>query len=102
MRALPFACLISLAVTLPATAALPPQYQRQAELSAIIADMDVANAFGFGGVDAIELIAPDLYVVRGGSCILSVRIEGVPNTHDTGWVGPREFKVVVGTPACSP
>jgi hypothetical protein len=101
MRALPLACLVGLTATLPAWAALPPQYQRQAELSAIIADMGVAEAFGFGGVDAIELIAPDHYVVRGGSCVLSVRIKDTPNRHEAGWAGPREFTLVVGTPACS-
>ncbi|WP_137150366.1 hypothetical protein [Devosia sp. FKR38] len=95
------AVVVGLLTALPAQAALPPQYQRQAELAAIIADMGVADAFGFSGVDAIELIAPDHYLVRGGACVLSVTIEDVPNTHEAGWAGPREFKLVLGTPACS-
>lgn len=95
------AIVVGLLTALPAQAALPPQYQRQAELAAIIADMGVADAFGFSGVDAIELIAPDHYLVRGGACVLSVTIEDVPNTHEAGWAGPREFKLVLGTPACS-
>ena len=95
------AVLAGLTAALPVEAALPPQYQRQAELAAIIADMGVAEAFGFSGVDAIELIAPDHYLVRGGACVLSVTIEDLPNTHGAGWAGPREFKVVLGTPACS-
>lgn len=95
------AVVVGLLTALPAQAALPPQYQRQAELAAIIADMGVADAFGFSGVDAIELIAPDHYLVRGDACVLSVTIEDVPNTHEAGWAGPREFKLVLGTPACS-
>ena len=100
MRAIALAGLISLAATLPALAALPPQYQRQRELLTIINDMDVVDAFGFEGIDAIELVAPDLYRARGGKCVLEVSIEDLPNTHGEGWAGPREFTIVVGEPTC--
>ena len=100
MRAIILAGLLSLVAGLPALAALPPQYQRQRELLAIINDIDVVDAFGFDGIDAIELVAPDLYQVRGGKCALEVSIEDLPNTHGEGWAGPREFTIVVGEPTC--
>lgn len=81
-------------------AALPPHYQRQAEFVAIITDDAVIDAFGFGGIEAIELTATDHYVVRGGDCMLDVTIKDLPNTHAAGWAGPREFTLVLGTPVC--
>ena len=100
MRAIVLAGLISLAASLPALAALPPQYQRQAELRAIIDNMDVVDAFGFEGIDAIVEVETDLWNVRSGNCVLEVRIEDVPNTNGEGWVGPRQFAVVVGETTC--
>jgi hypothetical protein len=100
MRAIILAGLLSLATGLPVLAALPPQYQRQRELLAIINDMEVLDAFGFDGIDAIERVARDLYQVRGGKCVLEVGIEDLPNTHGEGWAGPREFTIVVGEPTC--
>jgi hypothetical protein len=83
-----------------AQAALPPQYQRQAELLAIINDPTIIDAFGFAGIEAIELNGVDHYIVRGGDCMLDVIVEDLPNTHEAGWAGPREFKLVLGNPAC--
>jgi hypothetical protein len=93
--------LVMVAGTLPALAALPPQYQRQAELRAIIDNMEVVEAFGFDGIDTIEEVEPDLWNVWSGDCVLEVHIEDVPNTHGEGWVGPREFAVVVGEKTCN-
>lgn len=90
-----------MAVTaLPALAALPPQYQRQKELQAIIADEAVVDAFGFEGIGAVEFVEPDLYRVTGGACTLDVKIVDVPNKHEAGWAGPREFALEVGKPVC--
>ena len=100
MRAIILAGLLSFATGLPVLAALPPQYQRQRELLAIINDMDVVDAFGFDGIDAIERVGRDLYRVRGGKCVLDVSIENLPNTHGEGWAGPREFTTVVGDLTC--
>lgn len=86
--------------TLPALAALPPQYQRQKELQAIIADDAVVDAFGFEGIGGVEFVEPDLYRVTGGKCTLEVRIVNVPNSHGEGWAGPREFALEVGKPVC--
>lgn len=94
---------IGLAVLLasPAFAALPPQYQRQAELRAIIDNSEIIDVFGFDGISSIEHIEPDLYRVTGGACTLDVTIKDTPNTHDAGWVGPREFTTVPGKPVCN-
>ena len=81
-------------------AALPPQYQRQAELLAIINDPAVIDAFGFGGIEAVERTGDDHYVVRGGECRLDVTIKDTASTHEAGWAGPREFKLVLGEPVC--
>lgn len=86
--------------TLPALAALPPQYQRQRELQAIIADDGVVDAFGFEGIGAVEFIDTDLYRVTGGECTLEVKIVDVPNSHGQGWAGPREFALELGQPVC--
>lgn len=85
---------------LPALAALPPQYQRQRELQAILADEAVIDAFGLEGIGAVEFVAPDLYRVTGGECTLEVKIVDVPNTHGEGWAGPREFALELGQPVC--
>lgn len=100
MRAPILAGALSLITILPALAALPPQYQRQRELIAVISNSEVVDAFGFGGIEAVEYVGADRYQVRGGNCTLDVTIEDLPNKHGPGWAGPREFTVVVGTPAC--
>ncbi|SEP61749.1 hypothetical protein SAMN05428969_0149 [Devosia sp. YR412] len=100
MRTLIAAIGLSLVGTSVALAALPPQYQRQAELLAIIGDEGVVEAFGFGGIEGVELNGVDHYIVRGGDCMLDVMIEDLPNQHEAGWAGPREFKLVLGTLVC--
>ena len=75
------AMTVAAATTLPALAALPPQYQRQRELQAILADNGVADAFGVEGISAVEFVGPDLYRVTGGPCTLEVKIVDVPNSH---------------------
>jgi hypothetical protein len=100
MRALALAALLSMALSLTAAAALPPQYQRQAELSAIINDLAVTDAFGFDGIQSVQFVETDLYQVTGGNCMLEVRIEDLPNKHEAGWAGPREFQIVIGEPVC--
>lgn len=100
MHRLLFAAALVAATSLPALAALPPQYQRQRELQAILADNEVANAFGVEGISAVEYVEPDLYRVTGGACSLEVKIVDLPNTHGDGWAGPREFALELGEPVC--
>lgn len=82
----------------PAAAALPPQYQRIAELRAIVADPGVAGAFGGTPIERIEYVRSDLYRVSGGACRLDVAIVGLPIPG--GMVGPRRFEVKAGRKVC--
>lgn len=91
---------LTLLVSSAALAALPPQYQRQAELLAIIGNSAVVDAFEMEGIDAIEMIDTDQFEVRGGGCVLDVRIVDTPGDHAPGWVGPREFGVELGQLNC--
>ena len=90
MRKLVMCLTLVSATSLPALAALPPQYQRQAEFSAVL---DTATEiFGIGLlIDGIELSEPDVYSVDSGACTLTVRIV---DKREPGWVGPREFEAV--------
>lgn len=99
MRLLPsFFALSAGLAALPAAAALPPQYQRLAELRAIIADPGVVRAFGGTAIDRIEHVGADLYRVSGGGCRLDVAIVGLPIPD--GRVGPRRFEVKAGRKLC--
>ena len=94
------AVLVLSAVTaLPALAALPPQYQRQRELEAVLTA--AVEALGIGSpVDRIEMTAPDVWEVMGGDCHISVTVVDAPTEHEAGWVGPREFAVQPGDVVC--
>jgi len=78
----------------PAPAALPPQYQRLAELRAVLNDQGVAAAFGGAPIERVEYVRPDLYRVTAGRCHLDVRIVGLPMPR--GMVGARRFEVRAG------
>lgn len=93
MRKLVMCLTLVSATSLPALAALPPQYQRQAEFSAVL---DAATeVFGMGLlIDGIELSEPDVYSVDSGACTLSVRIVDKSKKREPRWVGPREFEAV--------
>lgn len=96
----PVAFVLSLAAIAPSFAALPPQYQRQAELQAIVASAEVVDAFGFDGITSIEYVDTDHYRVKGGPCSLDVNIVDLPSPHQEGWTGPREFTIEVGETVC--
>ncbi|MCR6635659.1 hypothetical protein [Devosia sp.] len=99
MRKLVMCLTLAFATTLPALAALPPQYQRQAELTAVL---NIATeVLGIGQlIDGIELSEPDVYSVRSGTCTLTVRIVDTPKKREPGWAGPREFEAVPDPLAC--
>jgi hypothetical protein len=93
-------CLtIITAMTLPAHAALPPHFQRQAEFTAVL---EVAtDVLGIAHpIDAITLEETDIYSVRSGSCSLTVRIVDIKTKGNTGVVGPRQFEAVADPLAC--
>jgi hypothetical protein len=88
----------ALLVAAPAHAALPPQYQRLAELRAVMNHAGVAAAFGGTPIDKIEYVRPDLYRVTAGRCRVDVRIVGLPMPR--GMVGARRFEARPGARMC--
>jgi hypothetical protein len=81
-----------------ASAALPPQYQRLAELRAVLAHGEVARAFGSTPIDRVEYVRNDLYRVTAGRCHLDVAIIGLPMPR--GVAGPRRFEARPGQKVC--
>lgn len=83
----------------PALAALPPHYQRQAELNEIIAV--VTDLLGIGQpIDAIVMTETDRFEVRAGSCTVDVEIFDVPQAGSEPMVGPRNFAVEASAVVC--
>lgn len=96
---LPLAAAALAAGALPAAAALPPNYQRLAELRAVLALPDVATLGGtMQPIDRIEHAGPDLYRVTAGRCRLDVRIVDLPTPRNV--VGARRFEARPGRPSC--
>ena len=96
--------LIALAATalatVPAIAALPPNYQRLAELRAVLNHPAVGSAFGMDNpVERVEYVRPDLYRVSGGRCRMDVAIHGLPMPR--GMAGPRRFEARPGKKVCN-
>jgi hypothetical protein len=81
----------------PAGAALAPNYQRIAELNAVLDHPGVANAMP--PIDRIEHVRPDLYRVTAGRCRLDVRIVDLPVPR--GMVGARRFAARPGRRLCA-
>lgn len=82
-----------------ASGALPPHYQRLAELRAVLNHAEVASGLG-RPIDRIEWLGPDLYRVSAGRCHIDVRIVTLPTPH--GLVGARRFEARPGRPVCGP
>ncbi|MDB5507145.1 MAG: hypothetical protein JWR75_1783 [Devosia sp.] len=101
MRPFILALPLILATVLPAFAALPPQYQRQKELLAIVESEAVNEEFGMDGIESVEYLGEDRYRVTGGNCTLDVTIVDAPSTHPAGFTGPREFALELGETACN-
>jgi hypothetical protein len=101
MRAFPG--LIAMGCTalaaIPAAAALAPNYQRLAELRAVLDNPGVTNALGTSDpIGRVEYVRPDLYRVTAGRCHVDVAIVGLPMPR--GMVGPRRFEVRPGRKVC--
>jgi hypothetical protein len=97
MRKFAVAASLSLFATSSVLAALPPRYQRQAELIAILNEPDVVNALAPNAIDSIQMIAPDHFEVRGGGCTLEVRLVDLEGDFPPG---PRHIDVDVGELSC--
>lgn len=95
---LPSALAATLAAAGSADAALPPQYQRAAELKAVVADAHIANAFDGAPIEWIEFVRRDLYRVSAGRCRLDVAIVDLPTPP--GVSGGRRFAVKAGRKSC--
>ncbi len=96
----PLTILATAAVlALPASAALPPPYQRLAEFRAVISHPEIASALGADLITRIEYVREDLYRVSGARCRLDLAIVTTPGTP--GLVGPRQFEVRATDRSCS-
>ncbi len=82
----------------PAAAALPPQYQRLAELRAVLNHAGVARAFDSVPIERIEYVRTDLYRVSAGRCHVEVRIVDLPTPRNV--VGGRRFEARPGQRIC--
>jgi len=94
----PIAVAATLLTAAPAHAALPPNYQRLAELRAVLDLPAVGTAFGIEPIDRIDYVAADLYRLSAGRCHLDVRIVGLPMPR--GRVGARRFEARAGRRVC--
>lgn len=83
----------------PASAALAPNYQRLAEMRAILDSSALADVFDVRHpVERIEYLGPDHYRASGGGCRLELRL--VSQAMPDGMVGPRRFSIRAGKPVC--
>lgn len=99
MKSIAASILLSVFATVPAVAALPPHYQRQAEF---VAALEVAvETLGIAGpIDAIALTEPDRFEVKAGNCTLVVNIVSEEEKRPEGMVGPRLFRAEAEEPVC--
>ncbi|WEJ33268.1 hypothetical protein [Devosia sp. SD17-2] len=92
--------ILVLVGTLPSLAALPPHYQRQAEIEAVLEA--AVEVLGISKpVDGVSLVEADRYEVRFGDCTMMVRIVDLPGKGG-GMVGPRQFSAMPEAPHCPP
>ncbi len=90
---------MSIADCSQAWSALAPNYQRAAELSAILTNPDVIGSFGMTDpIDRIEYVRPDMYRVTAGRCYIEVVI--VDRLGRQGIVGARQFEVRPSKKVC--
>ncbi|QND67193.1 hypothetical protein HB777_26890 [Mesorhizobium loti] len=93
-----FVAALLLTGTVAAAAALPPYWQRQAEIRAIADSADLAGKLESRPIDAIEHMGTDRYRVGAGGCTLDVLI--VDDTSAEPMPGPRKFKLQIGKLVC--
>jgi hypothetical protein len=90
-------CSAALAAS-PAAAALAPNYQRLAELRAVLDNPETNAALQGAVIDRVEYVRTDLYRVSAGPCHVDVVIVGLPMPR--GMAGPRRFAVRPGRKTC--
>ncbi len=98
LRHLLLAGAVIFAVVPESWAALPPNYQRIAELQAILSDSAVVETFKVNQpIERIEFVKADLYRVSAGACHVDVAIVDKPGEKRPG---PRQFNVKIVASAC--
>ena len=85
---------------MPATAMVPPVFQRLVELRNVIEVPNLAASLGVP-IDRIELVAPRLYRVTAGRCHVDVRMVEVPGGPGAGLTPPR-LEARAGPRVCGP
>lgn len=93
-------CLAFVAITAasPAFAALPPAYQRAAELKAVT---DVATkALDGDPIVGVEYILEDVYRAYSANCVVTVLLNTIQDEGNEPMVGPRRFEAIADTPVC--
>jgi predicted urease superfamily metal-dependent hydrolase len=99
MTRIGFVAAFLLVGTVVASAALPPYWQRKAEIDAITDSADVARKLeSHGPIDMIGHMGNDHYQVGSGGCTLDVFI--VDDTSAAPMPGPRKFKLQLGELFC--
>lgn len=98
MKRFLYGCALLLAGASLAQAALAPNYQRIAELRAILDDPSIDDAFKSEPIDRIEILNTDTYRVTAGGCHVDVAIVDVPDKEQS--VGPRQFKIEIVGRSC--
>jgi hypothetical protein len=78
---------------------LPPQAERAAELSKIIASEAVTHGLKDEAIIRIESLTSKAYRVQSESCTVMVKI--VDDLTPTPRVGPRQFDVMVTGVTCN-
>jgi hypothetical protein len=84
------------ALTAPALAALPPEYQRERELTAVVGAVAGTGVV----VDAVAYLGDDVYRVTFGACTIDVTIVTDPPPSGEPMAGPRLFHVELGDEVC--
>jgi len=80
---------------LPAQAALPPEWQRLAELTAVLEA--AAQVLDGRPIDSVEWMGEDTYRVRAEDCTLELGLRFIPTP---GISGPAKFEVEPGEVMC--
>jgi len=79
-------------------AALPPQYDRVAQLKTVMSVAnEAARKLSPHPITSIELRGPGLFYFWAGRCFLAAHLEGIPRRMP----GPTSYSVRLGNVACN-
>ncbi len=92
------ASLASLAITSPSMAMMSPDFQRAAEIKAVVDAASEVMAGGGETIQAVIFLGEDAYEVLYEHCQLLVDI--LDTQSDAPMPGARQFQAVAGEPKC--